>query len=240
MVQSSLLVFTGRYFHLFRQMVPNTGENAYGREWRNLLCHLEQQVADKSWLARPGEVLLGSPINLVISTSTKFCFQFISTVFHTFDAIEIIAFFRAQFPSACISSPMGFGISHVAFKEPSFWQRGPGVSVQNMQCYACWKGRWWRLGNVHLVGQPGAWALEKSLTRPSFFLYFQEIKKKRSYWPGGQSAPTIAVISAHVPGQRMWASAGQRPSSSSPKQGVKIYNSVSARSPLTKSKKKKI
>ena len=36
--------------------VPNTGENAYGRELRNLLCHLEhcQQVADKSWRARPG------------------------------------------------------------------------------------------------------------------------------------------------------------------------------------------
>ena len=30
----------------------NTGENAYGREWKNLLCHLEQQVADKSWRAK--------------------------------------------------------------------------------------------------------------------------------------------------------------------------------------------
>ena len=53
---------------------------------------------------------------------------------------------------------------------------------------------------------------------------------------------TIAIISAHVPGQHMWASAGPGPSSSSPKQWksdgrVKIYNSVSARSPLTKSKK---
>ena len=43
----------------------------------------------------------------------------------------------------------------------------------------------------------------------------------------------------------MWASAGPGPSSSSPKQWksdgrVKIYNSVSARSPLTKSKGKKI
>ena len=43
----------------------------------------------------------------------------------------------------------------------------------------------------------------------------------------------------------MWASAGPGPSSSSPKQSkldasVKIYNSVSARSPLTKSKKKNI
>ena len=54
---------------------------------------------------------------------------------------------------------------------------------------------------------------------------------------------TIAIISAHVPGQHMWASAGPGPSSSSPKQWksdgrVKIYNSVSARSPLTKCKKK--
>ena len=54
---------------------------------------------------------------------------------------------------------------------------------------------------------------------------------------------TIAIISAHVPGQHMWASAGQGPSSSSPKQWkldgrVKIYNSVSARWQLTKSKKK--
>ena len=53
----------------------------------------------------------------------------------------------------------------------------------------------------------------------------------------------IAVISAHLPGQHTWASAGPDPSSSTPKQCklngcVKIYNSVSARSPLTKSKKK--
>ena len=26
---------------------------------------------------------------------------------------------------------MGFGISHVAFNELSFWQPGPGVSIQN-------------------------------------------------------------------------------------------------------------
>ena len=56
---------------------------------------------------------------------------------------------------------------------------------------------------------------------------------------------TIAIISAHVLGQHMWASVGPGPSSSSPKQcksdgRVKIYNSVSARSPLTKSKKKEI
>ena len=57
---------------------------------------------------------------------------------------------------------------------------------------------------------------------------------------------TIARISAIVPGQHMSASAGPWPgqSSSSPKDWksdghVKIYNSVSARSPLTKSKEKK-
>ena len=55
----------------------------------------------------------------------------------------------------------------------------------------------------------------------------------------------IAIISAHVPGQHIWASVGQGLSSSSPKQwksdgSVKIYNSFSARSPLTKSKKEKI
>ena len=54
-------------------------------------------------------------------------------------------------------------------------------------------------------------------------------------------------MSAHVPGQHIWASAGPGPSSSSPKQwksdgSIKIFNSVSARSPLTISKpeKKKI
>ena len=56
---------------------------------------------------------------------------------------------------------------------------------------------------------------------------------------------TIAIISAYVPGTHMWASAGQGLSSSSPKQRksdgrVKIYNFVSARSPLTKSKRKNI
>ena len=57
---------------------------------------------------------------------------------------------------------------------------------------------------------------------------------------------TIAIISAHVPGQHMWASADPGPSSSSSKQWksdsrVKIYNSqsVSARLPMTKSKKEK-
>ena len=45
---------------------------------------------------------------------------------------------------------------------------------------------------------------------------------------------TIAIISAHVPGQHMWASAGPGPSSKFSKTvesdgSVKIYNSVSPR-----------
>ena len=54
---------------------------------------------------------------------------------------------------------------------------------------------------------------------------------------------TIAIISAHVPSPHILASAGKGPSPSSPKQWksdghVNIYNFVSARSPLMKSKKK--
>ena len=52
MLQSSLLV--SGYFIFTDNMVPNICENACWKEWRNLLCHLEQQVADKSWRARPG------------------------------------------------------------------------------------------------------------------------------------------------------------------------------------------
>ena len=32
---------------------------------------------------------------------------------------------------SCTTSPMGFGVSQIAFEEPSFWQRGPKVSVPN-------------------------------------------------------------------------------------------------------------
>ena len=78
--------------------------------------------------------------------------------------------------------------------------------------------------------------------RPSFFLYFPDIRKTKATDLAVRGS-TIATISAHVPGQHMWASAGQGPSSSSPKQWksdgrVEIYNSVSARLPLTKSKEK--
>ena len=92
---------------------------------------------------------------------------------------------------------------------------------------------------------------EKSLLRGlRFFCIFEKSGKNEAtdlavsqLW-----GSTIAIISAYVPGQHMWASAGHRgqgPSSSSPRQWkldgcVKIYNSVRARSPLTKSKKKKL
>ena len=56
---------------------------------------------------------------------------------------------------------------------------------------------------------------------------------------------TILIISAHVPGQHIWAGAGPGSILSSPKQWksdglVKIYNSVSARSPLPNPRKKKL
>ena len=54
-------------------------------------------------------------------------------------------------------------------------------------------------GTCRCPVQPGAWALEKSLTRPSFFLYFREIRKKRSHRPGGQSAPRLYNRYNHCP-----------------------------------------
>ena len=90
-------------------------------------------------------------------------------------------------------------------------------------------------------------SLRKSLTRPSFFCIFEKLGKNEAtnLAVSQLRGSTVAIISAHVPGQHMWASAGPGPSSSSPKQwksdgSVKIYNSVSARSPLTKSKKERI
>ena len=64
------------------------------------------------------------------------------------------------------------------------------------------------------LAQSGAWALQTSLTRPSFFVYFQEFRKKRKHKCGPG------------PGHKQWILDGH----------VKIYNSVSARLPLTKSK----
>ena len=77
-----------------------------------------------------------------------------------------------------------------------------------------------------------------------FSVFSRTQEKKKPLEDSQLRGSTIAIISAHVPGPHMWASAGPGPSSSSPKQWksdgrVKIYNSVSTRSPLTKSKKKK-
>ena len=55
------------------------------------------------------------------------------------------------------------------------------------------KFRWALDASDNRNRQSWAWALEKSLMRPSFFqvLYFQEIRNKRSHWPGCQSAPRL-------------------------------------------------
>ena len=75
--------------------------------------------------------------------------------------------------------------------------------------------------------QPWAWALKKSLTRPSFFLYFREIRKKQSHWPGSQSALRLYNCFNLCPcSPKQWKSDAC----------VRIYISVSARSQLTKSK----
>ena len=86
-----------------------------------------------------------------------------------------------------------------------------------------------------------------SLTRPSFFLYFREIRKNEATdlavsQPLGS---TIATISAQVPGPHIWAKCRPWPKFKFPKTVevgwcVKVYNSVCARSPLTKSKKEKL
>ena len=80
-----------------------------------------------------------------------------------------------------------------------------------------------------------------------FFCFFEKsaIQRATDLAVSQLRGSAIAIISAYVPGQHMWASACPGPSSTSPKQcksdgHVKIYNSVSARSPLTKSKKEKI
>ena len=100
----------------------------------------------------------------------------------------------------------------------------------------------------HLIFTASA-SSESSGSRAVFFLIFREIRKKRSHWLGGQSAPRLynrynlcpCAKPAHV---GAWE-CRPGPSSCSPKQcksygRLKIYNSNGARSPLTKSKKKKI
>ena len=96
----------------------------------------------------------------------------------------------------------------------------------------------------------GAWALEKSLMRPSFFLYLQEIRKKRRHWYGCQSAlrlynrhnlcpcarPAHMGESEPCGREQAWVQVLQNSGCCGKSDGhVKIYNCVSARSPLTKS-----
>ena len=69
------------------------------------------------------------------------------------------------------------------------------------RCARAWPqelGHWFGSQNLQLssgIAQSWAWALEKSLMRPSILLvmYFQvwEIRKKRSHWPGSQPAPRL-------------------------------------------------
>ena len=144
-----------KWFWTLVKMLLEGNERTFGVPWTTVSWQsLDERVLDKSFWA------LGSPINLDISTSTKICLQFISTILHTFNAIEIIAFFRAQFPSASISSPMGFRISHVAFNYPSFLATLSLSLCTKQQRYACWKCCWWRLGNVHHVGTR-FWAIQR-------------------------------------------------------------------------------
>ena len=112
MLQSSLLLWG--YFYLFRQ-------NGSQHLWKCLLKGMKEPSVSP-WTTGSWQVLASaswiSPIGLI--NVHRIAFNS-SAVFSIFNAIEIIAFLRAQFPSACISSPMGFRISHVAFKEPSFF-----------------------------------------------------------------------------------------------------------------------
>ena len=59
--------------------------------------------------------------------------------------------------------------------------------VENFDLMKHFGQRW----HVFGVAQSGTWALKKSLMRPSFLLYFWEVRKKRSHWPGCQSAPSF-------------------------------------------------
>ena len=115
--------------------------------------------------------------------------------------------------------------------------------------------------SIHLIAINNYWSWnictshiglisKKSLMWPSFFLFFREIRKKRRHWPGSQSAPRLYNCCNLCPYARP-ASLGKcwlGPQFKFPETvedwksdgHVKIYNSVSTRLPLTKSKKKKL
>ena len=62
------------------------------------------------------------------------------------------------------------------------------VYVQELPWYSIWT--WYWTPALQLKSVWGM-SLEKSLMRPSFFLYFRKIRNKRSHWPGGQLAPRL-------------------------------------------------
>ena len=64
---------------------------------------------------------------------------------------------------------------------------------------------------VSSLVQPRAWALENSLTRLSFFVYFREIRKKEAtdLTVNQLRGSTIVIISAHLPGHTCHATCGR-------------------------------
>ena len=77
-----------------------------------------------------------------------------------------------------------WNVSYVAIVFPVFWTFRGGQRSSLLRSVSSLSLAW--LPQISLLA-PGAWALKKSLTRPLPFLYFREIRKKRSHWPGGQS-----------------------------------------------------
>ena len=126
MVQSSLLLF--RLFLCSDKIVLNSEstlvkmlmEGNEGTFYVKLNSRKWQVLTSASWI----KPFWAAQLTLLFQQAI-----FISITIHPFDMIKIFAFFRVPFPSACISSLMSFGVSHVAFKEPSFWQSGPRVSA---------------------------------------------------------------------------------------------------------------
>ena len=108
-----------------------------------------------------------------------------------------------------------------SLEKPGFFQgenpvNGGGGTARITECSkinalvsVCW---WAQYHAKWPDGQPGAWALGKpeSLTRPCFFCIFEKSGKiePNDLAVSQLRGSKIAVISAHVPGQHMWASLG--------------------------------
>ena len=138
-----------------------------------------------------------------------------------------------------------WNVSYVAIVFPVFWTFRGGQRSSLLRSVSSLSLAW--LPQISLLA-PGAWALKKSLTRPVPFLYFREIRKIRSHWPGGQSDLRLynsynlcpLARPAHVGEYGPTAQAQVQVLQKKRKldDSVKIYNPVSARKLLTKSKKK--